>query len=70
MRLTITIDDTLQGIRALVDSFPNGVTDHMEDSLAFKVVGNWAGQLKELDLCHALVVEHVKDTEASSVPRL
>ncbi len=57
MKLVITLEDTVEGISALVDSCENGVTDSVQQSLAMIVVANWAEALRKLEKQHCLVVD-------------
>lgn len=65
MKLTVMIEDTYNGINAVVSSEPNGITDHREQSLSYIVVGNWATQLRNLALCRAVVIEGVTTDTAT-----
>lgn len=59
MKVTMTIEDTPKGVRAEVVWNGNDVTDHVETSLAMKIVANFANDLKAMDELGVVVVEKI-----------
>lgn len=55
----MTIEDTPKGVRAQVVWIGNDVTDHVETSLAMKVVAQFANDLKAMDELGVIVVEKI-----------
>lgn len=57
MKFILTIEDTTKGIRCEAAFKDNDVLDSMEQSVAAKVVANFAQNLKELESQGILFVE-------------
>lgn len=56
MKVTITLEDTHDGLNMHIDTKANGVQDHLRDSLAFMEAARIENHLTTLHRQHALVL--------------
>lgn len=57
MKFILVVEDTHRGIRCTAAYKPNDLLDNLEQSIAAKVVANWAQSLKEQEAIGLIYVE-------------